>query len=1094
MSGSDYWRTASAHQAFIGATAAPILPSSTTTTTSSALKSTSTSASASSNMFAWTPSSHSQQYHMQKPLFTGRSVSAPELSSSQVNVNDTVEELLEDMNDVLQPFGFPVEESIEFKGLDGSFWFPMDGSGGGGVSAAAAEGHHYGGFGPMDVMQPGDISPMFEDASQRFTEMLNTPLPPLPPTFSWIQSMQQTSSSASSALPAPVISQSYQQQQGQHLLPTTTFSQQPSNLLSPSLQQRHPSSSPHQSPVSSVLSPNSIYSNSLFAAMFEPAPSVASGSQREGVSPSMSPLPSIASPFMQAQEVGGSPLQGVFVASQQQQLQQQGFFGGMETSAFAGQGQGQGGMTMAPPLPSSNGETLAVPPTLPSSTPSQPPTFTPSTLNVSITAASPSAATTISAKKSPHIRPSISPSIRPASRTIKKKPVASSSAAAHRPHASASALPLPPLLKSGSTSSISTNAASGRRQRRTTKEVRSACVQCGRDFAVVLLHGNARDLALEELELGASAEGVAKGSVGFEPWYVCNNCCYRNGDPTSAGEGVVVPASAVENPYPNPKLVPKDAVVPVADEKPVTMPPSPGGASNGSNKGHAPVLSDVPSFVANRKRGYKERNESGEECEVACSACNRVLGRGGVRIGYRALSQSPPPAGGGAASAEEEAGGLGPFGRVSDAKRWNLPASIMSEPVCPSCVVKYAFCTACGAGGQYRIGKWRPKEMFLEGRKCCNLSHVRVQNAGKEGLGVERVAGARVGSALYFETKCVEDDEGGGVGEGGGGGDADGVKREDVKSEEGSGEEMSAARQRHLASLDALIASIKQERLDSLLTDVAIPSVMERAKGYGKSYGSIVEFQLKSTTLWEFLSAPARVGFRRYVRVLYYDHAVAEKKGVGFGAAVGGGNGGGVEVKEGKRTIVAYVVAEWDVERRMVLLETMYDRRATRTGRQYECRISSDTLSGLLDVIQKDCDRLNALPANSKTSNAADPSNSSSSSSSPYPYPHHVWLWALRHRHDSIGQALNGKPSNNKDETATDATDFSLRRLGFRPLDEHVELCRTGHGGKVAAVPALREWFVERECHFVRGYEKRVFMVYAADVRSVGGGGVLMNR
>ncbi|KAI8849058.1 hypothetical protein BC829DRAFT_432857 [Chytridium lagenaria] len=166
----------------------------------------------------------------------------------------------------------------------------------------------------------------------------------------------------------------------------------------------------------------------------------------------------------------------------------------------------------------------------------------------------------------------------------------------------------------------------------------------------------------------------------------------------------------------------------------------------------------------------------------------------------------------------------------------------------------------------------------------------------------------------------------------------------------------------------AIVNEIKRERLDSLLTDVAVPQVMERAKGYGRSYKSIVDFQMGSKTLQEFLGG-------RKKRDLGGVKGSEETEDTG---------------SEEKKTIVAYVVAHWDMGNRMLLLETMYDRRATRTGET----------------------------------------------------PLHIWLWALRHRHDSVGQALNGNPSRAVgDETATDATDFSLRRLGFRPLNEHVEMC-----------------------------------------------------
>ncbi|GAA5887708.1 hypothetical protein JCM6882_001504 [Rhodosporidiobolus microsporus] len=52
----------------------------------------------------------------------------------------------------------------------------------------------------------------------------------------------------------------------------------------------------------------------------------------------------------------------------------------------------------------------------------------------------------------------------------------------------------------------------------------------------------------------------------------------------------------------------------------------------------------------------------------------------------------------------------------------------MIEVVCVSCDSKYRRCTDCGGGGGTRAGtgKWRCKELFLDGRKTCCLSHQRL--------------------------------------------------------------------------------------------------------------------------------------------------------------------------------------------------------------------------------------------------------------------------------------------------------------------------------------------------------------------------------
>ncbi|KAJ3272087.1 hypothetical protein HDV01_005952 [Terramyces sp. JEL0728] len=54
---------------------------------------------------------------------------------------------------------------------------------------------------------------------------------------------------------------------------------------------------------------------------------------------------------------------------------------------------------------------------------------------------------------------------------------------------------------------------------------------------------------------------------------------------------------------------------------------------------------------------------------------------------------------------------------------------IKVEFVCGDCGVKYMFCSECGGGGKQRTGKWRPRELFEQGRRTCSLPHIRVGTA-----------------------------------------------------------------------------------------------------------------------------------------------------------------------------------------------------------------------------------------------------------------------------------------------------------------------------------------------------------------------------
>jgi hypothetical protein len=51
------------------------------------------------------------------------------------------------------------------------------------------------------------------------------------------------------------------------------------------------------------------------------------------------------------------------------------------------------------------------------------------------------------------------------------------------------------------------------------------------------------------------------------------------------------------------------------------------------------------------------------------------------------------------------------------------------EYVCTDCGDKYMFCSECGGGGKQRTGKWRPRELFEQGRRTCSLPHIRVGTA-----------------------------------------------------------------------------------------------------------------------------------------------------------------------------------------------------------------------------------------------------------------------------------------------------------------------------------------------------------------------------
>ncbi|KAJ3138865.1 hypothetical protein HDU90_000770 [Geranomyces variabilis] len=63
--------------------------------------------------------------------------------------------------------------------------------------------------------------------------------------------------------------------------------------------------------------------------------------------------------------------------------------------------------------------------------------------------------------------------------------------------------------------------------------------------------------------------------------------------------------------------------------------------------------------------------------------------------------------------------------RKSGVQEWVAPGFAV-EFNCSLCVSRFSLCTDCGAGGRFRTGKWRPKELFAPGRATCSLSHIRI--------------------------------------------------------------------------------------------------------------------------------------------------------------------------------------------------------------------------------------------------------------------------------------------------------------------------------------------------------------------------------
>jgi len=107
----------------------------------------------------------------------------------------------------------------------------------------------------------------------------------------------------------------------------------------------------------------------------------------------------------------------------------------------------------------------------------------------------------------------------------------------------------------------------------------------------------------------------------------------------------------------------------------------------------------LPLSSSSNPSSSKKRNRTIPNVE--CDSCRVHLGIGGARV-------------------------MAPAGHHG----WDEPAFIV-EVVCPPCSKSFLFCQWCGGTRSKRTGKWRPKKMFINGRRTCSLPHIRIGSTSK---------------------------------------------------------------------------------------------------------------------------------------------------------------------------------------------------------------------------------------------------------------------------------------------------------------------------------------------------------------------------
>ncbi|KAJ3111124.1 hypothetical protein HDU96_005972 [Phlyctochytrium bullatum] len=114
----------------------------------------------------------------------------------------------------------------------------------------------------------------------------------------------------------------------------------------------------------------------------------------------------------------------------------------------------------------------------------------------------------------------------------------------------------------------------------------------------------------------------------------------------------------------------------------------------GAEEDEATALPETAGGLLKAKTRKRRAKRLCRDSVMACEACSRRIGFGGVRV-------------------VEVGVGVG----REEREEWVEPGFSV-EPV--------YFCTQCGGGGAFRTGKWRPRQLFDHGRRTCSLPHKRM--------------------------------------------------------------------------------------------------------------------------------------------------------------------------------------------------------------------------------------------------------------------------------------------------------------------------------------------------------------------------------
>ncbi|KAJ3183919.1 hypothetical protein HDU87_006037 [Geranomyces variabilis] len=243
-----------------------------------------------------------------------------------------------------------------------------------------------------------------------------------------------------------------------------------------------------------------------------------------------------------------------------------------------------------------------------------------------------------------------------------------------------------------------------------------------------------------------------------------------------------------------------------------------------------------------------------DELDIDCEICKRRIGSGGFKFkGDDAVARV---GGGGKICGDDIVGATA--------------VNFRAEILCASCKSKYRLCTECGGGGRFRTGKYRPMELFAEGRRTCSLSHVRIG-----------------GAPLFFEIYSAP------------------------------------------AELtDKLISETRDVHIDGFSGLYMCPEIIEVPAGNLDSFAKMESWCYEGWQGAENLIRTEKAGLKKYLAAVYFDQKSSKMRGTGSKRTMPATttDSGATPPPASTRFQVGYLMMEWDIANGTALLTNGYLR------------------------------------------------------------------------------------------------------------------------------------------------------------------------